>query len=79
MKRIRVMFDETLLKRLDADAEVRKVGRSAVLQRAAAEYLRRSRAKKIAEAYRRAYRDHGRLGDEFAGWEHQGSWPESLQ
>jgi len=70
------MFDETLLKRLDADAEVRKVGRSAVLRRAAAEYLRRSRARKIAEAYRRAYGASGGLGDEFAGWEHEGSWPE---
>jgi len=70
------MFDEALLKRLDADAEVRKVGRSAVLRRAAAEYLRRSRSKRIAEAYRQAYgRSHG-LGQEFAGWEDQGSWPE---
>ena len=41
MKAIQVMFDETLLKRLDADAEVRKVGRSAVLRRAAA-YLSQS-------------------------------------
>lgn len=70
------MFDETLLKRLDADAEVRKVGRSAVLRRAAAEYLRRSRARRIAEAYRRAYGASGGLGDEFAGWEQEGSWPE---
>jgi metal-responsive CopG/Arc/MetJ family transcriptional regulator len=76
MKPIQVMFDETLLKRLDADAEVRKVGRSAVLRRAAAEYLRRSRARRIAEAYRRAYERSGGLGDEFAGWEHEGSWPE---
>lgn len=70
------MFDEELLKRLDADAEVRKVGRSAVLRRAAAEYLRRSRKKRIAEAYRRAYRGSAGLGDEFAGWEDEGSWPE---
>jgi metal-responsive CopG/Arc/MetJ family transcriptional regulator len=70
------MFDKTLLKRLDADAEVRKVGRSAVLRRAAAEYLRRSRARRIAEAYQRAYGASGGLGDEFAGWEYEGSWPE---
>lgn len=76
MKPIQVMFDETLLKRLDADAEVRKVGRSAVLRRAAAEYLRRSRAERIAAAYRRAYDRAGGLGDEFAGWEHEGAWPE---
>jgi metal-responsive CopG/Arc/MetJ family transcriptional regulator len=76
MKPVQVMFDETLLKRLDADAEVRKVGRSAVLRRAAAEYLRRSRAARIAAAYRRAYGGSGGLGDEFARWEHEGAWPE---
>jgi metal-responsive CopG/Arc/MetJ family transcriptional regulator len=70
------MFDETLLKRLDADAEVRKVGRSAVLRRAAAEYLRRSRARRISAAYRTAYRGVQGLGEEFAGWENEGSWPE---
>jgi len=76
MKPIQVMFDETLLRRLDADAEVRKVGRSAVLRRAAAEYLRRSRARRIGEAYRQAYRGSKGLGEEFAGWENEGSWPD---
>ena len=70
------MFDETLLKRLDADAEVRAVGRSAVLRRAAAEYLRRSRVKRIAEGYKKAYRGADVLGDEFGGWPNEGSWPE---
>ena len=70
------MFDETLLKRLDTDAEVRKLGRSAVLRRAAAEYLRRSRARRIAEAYRQAYRRLKGLGNEFAGWGNEGSWPD---
>jgi hypothetical protein len=41
-----------------------------------AEYLRRSRAKRIAEAYRGAYWRSGGLGPEFAGWEDEGSWPE---
>jgi metal-responsive CopG/Arc/MetJ family transcriptional regulator len=76
MKPIQVMFDEQLLKRLDADTEVRKVGRSAVLRRAAAEYLRRSRAKRIADAYRQAYGRSRGLGPEFAGWGDEGSWPE---
>ena len=41
MKPIQVMFDEKLLAHLDADDEVRKDGRSAVMRRAVADYLRR--------------------------------------
>ncbi|HEX9689508.1 MAG TPA: ribbon-helix-helix protein, CopG family [Thermoanaerobaculia bacterium] len=75
MKPIQVLMDEPLLRRLDADEEVRKRGRSAVLRRAAAEYLRRSSSKRIAETYRLAYGDHEGLGEEFARWEDEGSWP----
>jgi len=75
MKPIQVLFDEPLLRRLDSDGEVRKFGRSAVLRRAATEYLKRSRAKRIAETYRRAYQEGGGLGSEFAGWENEGAWP----
>ena len=71
------MFDEGLLKRLDADDEVRKAGRSAVLRRAAAEYLRRSRRKRISEAYRSAYKSAMSLGEEFDGWEDEGSGSEN--
>ncbi len=76
MKPIQILIDEKLLKRLDADEEVRKSGRSAVLRRAASEYLRRSRARRVAEQYRRAYRSEPGLGEEFAGWEDESSWPE---
>jgi metal-responsive CopG/Arc/MetJ family transcriptional regulator len=71
-----VLFDEPLLRRLDADEEVRKEGRSAVLRRAAAEYLRRRRSRRISEAYRKAYEGKAGLGQEFAGWENEGTWPE---
>lgn len=70
------MLDEPLLRRLDADEEVRKFGRSAVLRRAATEYLKRSRAQRIAQAYRRAYQGGAGLGEEFAGWTDEGAWPE---
>lgn len=76
MKPIQVLFDEALLGRLDADEEVRRLGRSAVLRRAAAEYLRRRRSRRIAEQYRRAYAKQSGLGDEFAGWEDEGAWPD---
>jgi len=75
MKPIQVLIDEPLLRRLDADAEVKRVGRSEVLRRAATDYLRRSRAQRIAEGYRRAYGGGAGLGDDWAGWEDEGSWP----
>jgi metal-responsive CopG/Arc/MetJ family transcriptional regulator len=75
MKPVQILMDEPLLRRLDADEEVRRFGRSAVLRRAAADYLRRARAKRIAEAYRLAYGKDKGLGEEFAGWQDEGSWP----
>jgi metal-responsive CopG/Arc/MetJ family transcriptional regulator len=76
MKAIQVMFDERLLARLDATDEVQKEGRSAVLRRATADYLRRRRRFTIAESYRQAYGADKGLGDDFLGWEEQGEWPE---
>jgi hypothetical protein len=76
MKAIQVMVDEPLLRRLAADEEVRRFGRSAVMRRAADAYLKRSRSRRIAEAYRQAYGGRQGLGEEFAGWENEGAWPE---
>jgi metal-responsive CopG/Arc/MetJ family transcriptional regulator len=75
MKAIQVTFDDDLLRRLDADDEVRRVGRSEVLRRAAAEYLRRKRRTAIAAAYRKGYAKSRGLGEEFAGWTDEGAWP----
>ena len=76
MKAIQVVLDEDLLARLDASEEVKAEGRSAVLRRAAAEYLARRRREAIADQYRKAYAGGEGLGEEFEGWEEQGSWPE---
>jgi metal-responsive CopG/Arc/MetJ family transcriptional regulator len=76
MKPIQIVIDDALLARLDAHDEVRKYGRSAVLRRAAAEYLRRHRSRQIAEAYRRAYGKHQGLGNDYRGWPDEGTWPE---
>ena len=76
MKAIQVMFDESLLRSLDSDEEVQKLGRSAVLRRATAEYLRRAKSRRIADSYRRAYGRGEALGEEFDGWEKLGVWPE---
>lgn len=75
MKAIQITLDEHLLARLDADEEVRRDGRSAVLRRAADEYLRRRRKRAIADAYRKAYGRDGDLGEGFSGWEDEGVWP----
>ena len=73
------MFDERLLKRLDATPEVQRDGRSAVLRRAVEHYLRQRRRYAISEGYRAAYGDHrgssDALGGELAGWEDEGTWP----
>jgi len=71
------MFDEALLQRLDADDEVRQSGRSAVLRRAAAEYLRRRRVKSIADAYKRAYGGkRAGIDRDLKGWPDESVWPE---
>ncbi len=75
MKAIQITFDEELLAALDASEEVRRKGRSAVLRRAAAEYLARRRRDEIAEGYARAYGAEPGLGEEYAGWETEGRWP----
>jgi len=75
MKPIQILVDEDLLRRLDADDEVKRRGRSAVLREAAAEYLRRSRARGVSAAYRSAYGTSARPGVELAGWEEEGVWP----
>ncbi len=76
MKAIQITVDEELLEALDADEEVQRLGRSAVLRRAAAEYLRHRAAERVAEAYQRAYGETPGLGEEYEGWEGEGRWPD---
>ena len=77
VKAIQVLFDDGLLARLDASEEVRRDGRSAVLRRAAEQFLHRREQELIDEQYRTAYEGVDVLEAEFADWEHQGAWPES--
>lgn len=75
MKAIQVSFDDRLLRELDRDPEVARDGRSAVLRRAAYLYLRDKRRREIRGAYERAYGARRGLGDEWKGWEEEGTWP----
>lgn len=64
------MFDEELLRQLDATEEVRRDGRSAVLRRAASEYLEKPRDAELSEAeiaaaYARGYGGGGGLGEDW--------------
>ena len=70
-------MDERLLRELDATEEVRRLGRSAVLRQALAAYLRQRKAVSIAEGYLKAYGSGEGLGEEWAGWEEQGTWPDA--
>jgi metal-responsive CopG/Arc/MetJ family transcriptional regulator len=76
MKAIQITFDDQLLRALDADEEVKRLGRSAVLRKAATQYLRRSAAARIRDQYRCAYGDRKGLGADFDGWTEQGVWPD---
>jgi metal-responsive CopG/Arc/MetJ family transcriptional regulator len=76
MKQVQLLFDEELLNRLDDDAEVRERGRSAVLRRLAADYLRARREAALDDQYRHGYGGRDGLGVEFEGWEDEGSWPD---
>lgn len=78
MKSIQITFDEELLEELDATEEVRREGRSAVLRRAAADYLKNRRRWMISEQYRRGYGANKPAADDElrAGWEKEEVWPE---
>jgi metal-responsive CopG/Arc/MetJ family transcriptional regulator len=76
MKPIQIMMDEELLDELDAEEEVRRLGRSALFRKLAAEYIEHRRRKTISSMYRQAYGEHRHgLGKEFDGWENEGRWP----
>jgi metal-responsive CopG/Arc/MetJ family transcriptional regulator len=75
MKAIQITFDERLLARLDGDEEVKRDGRSAVLRRAATQYLEKKRRGAIADAYRRGYGKHP-AKTEFNAWADEATWPE---
>ncbi|GAG44471.1 unnamed protein product [marine sediment metagenome] len=70
------MMDEKLFDELDADEEIRRLGRSAVFRRMAAEYIEHHRRRTILSMYRQTYgKDSEGLGKEFNGWENEGRWP----
>jgi hypothetical protein len=76
MKAIQFTVDEDLLRRMDADPEVKAKGRSAFLRRAIAEYLQRKREAAIREAYRRGYGGDPPADGEFDVAPERWVWPD---
>lgn len=74
MKAIKITFDERLLEKLDSDADVKQVGRSAVIRHAVADYLHKKRRATITGVYRRAYSKQPAESD-LSGWGREGIWP----
>lgn len=58
---VQVSIDEELLRRIDADPETRRAGRSAFIRAAARSYLEAKRRRSADDAIRAAY---GEKGDE---------------
>jgi metal-responsive CopG/Arc/MetJ family transcriptional regulator len=76
MKVVQFTIEEELLRRLDADPEVRRDGRSAVLRRAATLYLRQKQDRDIADRYRRGYTGKPAAREELGPWSSDPIWPE---
>ena len=76
MKAIQITVDDGLLARLDADPEVKRLGRSAVFRHAVDAYLRQRRKRALADAYRQAYGKGDGPRRELEGWADEGIWPE---
>ena len=80
MKAVQVSIDPPLLEQLDADDEVRRVGRSAFLRALVRRYLDEKRAKAIDDQYQAGYAElengEAPLGTEFEEWDEMGEWPD---
>jgi hypothetical protein len=76
MKAIQILIDGRCSSGSMQMREVKRDGRSAVLRRAVAEYLRRRRSRAIAESLPARVKGDG-LGTDFAGWADEGAWPET--
>jgi len=76
MKPVQVLIDEELLAGLDADEEVRRIGRSKVLRGLIATYLESRREARLDLQYRQGYGKTLQVSEELDGWDEEGSWPE---
>jgi len=76
MKAIQFTLDEALLRRVDADPEVKARGRSAFLRNAINQYLGARRERSIRDTYRRGYRARPVRMGEFDTSDESLAWPD---
>jgi hypothetical protein len=69
-------IDDELLHRIDNHPATKERGRSAFLREAATEFLRRTRAKHIGDAYRAGYGKFPPSADEFFVAPEAQAWPD---
>ena len=75
MKAIQITLDDRLLARLDADPDVRRLGRSAIFRQATEAWLAHRKKRAITDAYHQAYGRRPRR-NELDDWADEGVWPE---
>jgi metal-responsive CopG/Arc/MetJ family transcriptional regulator len=76
MKAVQFTIDDELLHRIDSHPATKQRGRSAFLREAAAEFLRRHRAKSIRDAYKAGYQNFPPAADEFFVAPEAQAWPD---
>jgi metal-responsive CopG/Arc/MetJ family transcriptional regulator len=76
MKPVQILMDEELLDQMDADAEVERQGRSAVIRRLVARFLEKKREAAIDSQYRSGYTEAASVAEELEGWGEEGAWPD---
>jgi metal-responsive CopG/Arc/MetJ family transcriptional regulator len=57
-KAVQISIDSELLRRIDSDAETKRIGRSAFVRAALSTYLRAKERREVDDSIRRAYEGH---------------------
>jgi metal-responsive CopG/Arc/MetJ family transcriptional regulator len=76
MRHVQILINEEMLADLDADDQVKTVGRSKVLRRLVAAYLESRREARLDAQYRRGYDNHSDVNVELEDWSEEGLWPD---
>ncbi len=76
METIKVVLDAKLLRAADTAAKRQKLNRSALIQQALQEHLKRLQVLELEERDRRGYQARPQRVEEYRPWEEIAAWPE---